>query len=396
MRDFKFNSLSAIIRSKKARRGMTIVMCVFASLVLLITTAGAAGTAAKAVNVIMDGEKYPLTTGHPYTENGTTMIPFRMISGKLGTQSNWNAAAKTLTLQRKENKIVLTVGSSFAKVNGQPVALGAMVVQKDGMTMIPLTVVSDLLSAEVEVDEFTQSVHIHMPGKDLGELDYFGRKIRTTILPKNYKNYPYILEDIPNEMYEMKNSITFYDPKYAMTGSLMYSSKKITSEDMAKIINRMKIGYDLRLNVDYKTIDPASYAKESFKYENQAISYREQNIKEYAEWVKKNKIQIEGSIDPEPSMVYDSGFGWFVRSKFRFRINNYTEYKELLNDTYLKLADIRLSGKLKKGVWYEGYADIAISSNYYDGAGYDGAYGETKNLDGLSSLFENTTLHEVK
>lgn len=92
--------------------------------------------------------------------------------------------------------------------------------------MIPLTVVSDLLSAEVEVDEFTQSVHIHMPGKDLGELDYFGRKIRTTILPKNYKNYPYILEDIPNEMYEMKNSITFYDPKYAMTGSLMYSSKR--------------------------------------------------------------------------------------------------------------------------------------------------------------------------
>ncbi len=281
-------------------------------------------------------------------------------------------------------------------MNGQPVALGAMVVQKNGMTMIPLTVVSDLLSAEVEVDEFTQSVHIHTPGKDLGELDYVGRKIRTTNLPKNYKDYPYILEDIRNEMYEMKNSITFYDPKDAMTGSLMYSNKKITSEDMAKIINRMKIGYDLRLNVDYKTIDPASYAKESFKYENQAISYREQNIKEYAEWVKKNKIQIEGSIDPEPSMVYDSGFGWFVRSKFRFRINNYTEYKELLNDTYLKLADIRLSGKLKKGVWYEGYADIAISSNYYDGAGYDGAYGETKNLDGLSSLFENTTLHEMK
>ncbi|WP_312150954.1 copper amine oxidase N-terminal domain-containing protein [Paenibacillus sp. FSL R10-2796] len=389
MRNFKFNSLSAIIRSKKARRGMTIVICVFASLVLLITTAGAAGTAAKAVNVIMDGIKYPLTKGHPYSENGTTMIPFRMISGKLGTQANWNAANKTLTLQQKENKIVLTVGSSFAKVNGQPVALGAMVVQKDGMTMIPLTVVSDLLSAEVEVDEFSQSVHIHTPGKDLGELDYFGRKIRTTNLPKNYKDYPYILEDIPNEMYEMRHTINYYAGD-AKTGAQMFITK-VTSEDMAKIIKRMKIGYDLRLNVDYKTIDPASYAKEVFNLENQSVSIRENEIKEYAEWVKKNKIQIEGAIDPEPSVLYYPGTGDYrIRSKFRFKINNFIEYRDILLDEYF-IAHFRRSGELKKGVWYEGYADISVSTNYYNGTP-----GETKNLDSLSSLFENATLHEMK
>jgi len=368
---------------------MTIVICVFASLVLLITTAGAAGTAAKAVNVIMDGIKYPLTKGHPYSENGTTMIPFRMISGKLGTQANWNAANKTLTLQQKENKIVLTVGSSFAKVNGQPVALGAMVVQKDGMTMIPLTVVSDLLSAEVEVDEFSQSVHIHTPGKDLGELDYFGRKIRTTNLPKNYKDYPYILEDIPNEMYEMRHTINYYAGD-AKTGAQMFITK-VTSEDMAKIIKRMKIGYDLRLNVDYKTIDPASYAKEVFNLENQSVSIRENEIKEYAEWVKKNKIQIEGAIDPEPSVLYYPGTGDYrIRSKFRFKINNFIEYRDILLDEYF-IAHFRRSGELKKGVWYEGYADISVSTNYYNGTP-----GETKNLDSLSSLFENATLHEMK
>ncbi|AWV32715.1 copper amine oxidase N-terminal domain-containing protein [Paenibacillus odorifer] len=391
MRNFKFNSLSAIIRSKKARRGMTIVICVFASLVLLITTAGAAGTAAKAVNVIIDGIKYPLTKGHPYSENGTTMIPFRMISGKFGTQANWNAANQTLTLQQKENKIVLTVGSSFAKVNGQPVALGAMVVQKDGMTMIPLTVVSNLLSAEVEVDEFSQSVHIHTPGKDLGELDYFGRKIRTTNLPKNYKDYPYILEDIPNEMYEMRHTIN-YSAGDAETGAQVFSKKELTSEDMAKIIKRMKIGFDLRLNVDYKTINPASYAKESFKYENQSSSIREKEIEEYAEWVKKNKIQIEGAIDPESSVLYYPGTGDYrVRSMFRFRINSFTEYKDLFNDVYFKLAEFRLHEKLKKGVWYEGYADLSISTNYYNPI-----VGEHFNIDALSSLFENTTLHEVK
>lgn len=74
------------------------------------------------------------------------------------------------------------------------------------------------------------------------------------------------------------------------------AKKELTSEDMAKIIKRMKIGFDLRLNVDYKTINPASYAKESFKYENQSSSIREKEIEEYAEWVKKNKIQIEGAL----------------------------------------------------------------------------------------------------
>lgn len=119
---------------------------------------------------------------------------------------------------------------------------------------------------------------------------------------------------------------------------------------MAKIIKRMKIGFDLRLNVDYKTINPASYAKESFKYENQSSSIREKEIEEYAEWVKKNKIQIEGAIDPESSVLYYPGTGDYrVRSMFRFRINSFTEYKDLFNDVYFKLAEFRLHEKLKKG-----------------------------------------------
>lgn len=185
-------------------KSLIIGMSVMVSMALTMDTAGAEGTSSQAVSVIFDGIKSPLSAGYPYAENGITMIPFRIISGKLGTQSSWNAAAKVLTLKQKENSIILTVGSSYAKVNGVPTALGAKVVQKDGMTMIPLTVVSELLGAEVEVDELIQSVHIHTPGKELGKLDDFGRKIRTTNLPKNYKDYPYILEDIPNEMYEMK------------------------------------------------------------------------------------------------------------------------------------------------------------------------------------------------
>ncbi|WP_339255067.1 copper amine oxidase N-terminal domain-containing protein [Paenibacillus sp. FSL P2-0136] len=372
-------------------KSLIIGMSVIVSMALTMNTAGAEGTSSQAVSVIFDGIKSPLAAGYPYAENGITMLPFRIISGKLGTQSSWNAATKVLTLKQKENNIILTVGSSYAKVNGVPTALGAKVVQKDGMTMIPLTVVSDLLGAEVEVDDLIQSVHIHTPGKELGKLDDFGRKIRTTNLPKNYKDYPYILEDIPNEMYEMKNTIN-YIVKRADTGANLYAIKEVTSEGISKIIKRMNIGYDLRLNVDYKTINPASFAQEVFKYENQSVSIRENYIREYAEWVKKNRIQIEGSIDPEPSVMYYPGTGDYrIRSKFRFRINSFTEYKELMLDAYFSTTHYMNNERIKKGVWYEGYADIAVSTNYYNGDPFD-----HMTVGATSSLFENSIMYEVK
>lgn len=172
----------------------------------------------------------------------------------------------------------------------------------------------------------------------------------------------------------------------------MYATKEVTSEGIAKVINRMIIGYNLRLNVDYKTINPVEFAREVFKYENQSVSVRENYIREYAEWVKKNRIQIEGSLDPEPSVMYYPGTGDYrVRSKFRFRINSFTEYKDLMLDEYFSTTHYMNNERLKKGVWYEGYADISVSTNYYNGDPF-----EHIALDAFSSLFENSIKYEVK
>lgn len=108
--------------------------------------------------------------------------------------------------------------------------------------------------------------------------------------------------------------------------------------------------------------------------------------------MKKNRIQIEGSIDPEPSVIYAPGTGDFrVRSKFRFRINSFTEYKDLMLDEYFSTTHYKNNERLKKGVWYEGYADIAVSTNYYNGDPFN-----HMTVDALSSLFENSIMYEVK
>ncbi|BFH60139.1 copper amine oxidase N-terminal domain-containing protein [Paenibacillus azoreducens] len=375
------NQLSKMNRFKWSR---TIVVF-FLLLLIPLAFSRQVNADSPVVTVVMDGIKEPLASGHPYLENGKIMIPFRIISGKLGIQSAWDAKTKTLMIQQNGKKIVLTVGSSTANIDGNPVNLGIKVTQKEGVTMIPLSLVSDHLSAEVKIDDATGVVSIRTPNKEIGKVDDFGRKIRTTNLPKNYKDYPYILEDIPNEVYEMKISKLMYYKPDAKTGAQLYKNNEVTTEDMVKIMDRMKKGFDLRLNVDYKTINPVAFANEAFKYENQSISSRVIRLKEYAQWVQKNKIQIEGTIDPEPSLIYDTGIRWYFRSKVRFRIINYTEYKDLLAD-FLFDNDSRF----KKGVWYEGYADISVSMNHNIGVG------EYMNIGSMTSLFDNSKFYEVK
>ncbi|MDQ0087493.1 hypothetical protein J2T12_000887 [Paenibacillus anaericanus] len=349
---------------------------------MLATGIFAAGSA---VSVVTDGEKFPFSSVVPYVENGTTMVPLRFVSEKLGAEMSWNNQTKAIGIQSGERNIVLTVGSTSATVNGEEVSIGTKVVQSNGVTMVPLRFVSELLSAEVKWDGETGTAFINTPGKEIGELDPFGRKIRTTNLPKNYKDYPYILEDIPNEMYEMQYPQSIKDKK--MVSSEIFKEQEFTTEDLKLIMGRAKEGFDLRLNVDYRTIDPDPWAKDLYQYMNKSLGeVRVVENKEYANWVKKNKIIIEGSIDPEPTMMYKSGFGgYYVRAKVRFKINNYTEYKNLIYDVFFSNA-----GKPKKGVWYVGYTDIWLSSNVY------GARGLYLNISSLASTFENYIMHEEK
>lgn len=215
--------------------------------------------------------------------------------------------------------------------------------------------------------------------------DAWGREIRTTNLPKNAKDYPYILKDIPNEMYEM--AYPHSRKGYSKVSAQIFKEKTFTDEDLTKIMKRVVAGYNLKLNVDYKTINTKTWGQELFKNENQAMgSARVYQNNQYAAWVKKNKIKIEGSITPEPSMLYRSGLGgWYVRAKVKFKIDSYNEYKDLFHDAYAS----RAKTKFAKGVWYEGYVDINIGTNN------SGDFGNTVGLAG-DSLFYNSIIRKAK
>ncbi|MRN52271.1 S-layer homology domain-containing protein [Paenibacillus monticola] len=190
--------------------------------------------------------------------------------------------------------------------------------------------------------------------------DQWGRVIRTTNLPKNAKNYPYILEKYPNEMYEM--GVPFHDA--IMPAQLyltnIYVQHKPTMDSWKQ---NAEDYYKLLLNVDYRTINE-SWATELFSHMNNWNRFQITEIKEYVAWVKKNKVVTEGTLEVEPSMVFSSSITgcYYMRTEFSFVIKDYSEYKDIFYDEKFNAHE-----KLQKGHLYYGFVDIGLSTTVQGG-----------------------------
>lgn len=145
-------------------------------------------------------------------------------------------------------------------------------------------------------------------------------------MPENYKEYPYIVDNIDKEVYEMPYIISakssFKNPKetYKLMGYLNGQTSNVMTRYFEKI-----------LNVDYTTITTEGFLK---SISNNVI-YRidEQDVEEYVEYVKKNKIKLEGSATPLLPIMYNTGVQYVVRTKITFKvISSDTEYNLLFGD----------------------------------------------------------------
>lgn len=101
--------------------------------------------------VVFDGTAYPLDGGEPYaveidpklypfqiplmdliTEEGGFTLPVEDLCRALVASYEWDEDSQTATCTYRDTTIVLTVGSSTALVDGEPVDLGEPVVLQDG------------------------------------------------------------------------------------------------------------------------------------------------------------------------------------------------------------------------------------------------------------------------
>ncbi len=394
-----------IFPKKPRKERMEVRKWAIASLVsailfgLMPGMSGAAATAPSFVSVVLDGQKIWFPDAQAFVdENNRTLVPVRFVAEKMNAKVGWEPETMSVPIERGDRRILLTIGANKALVNDQEVTFDTQAIMSGGRTFVPLRFVSEVLGAEVKWDEATSTVYITTKEDPQAKYDPWGRLIRTTDLPKNAKDYPYILADVPNEMYEMKYPFSHPDVKERTVSADMYANwPEFKKENIDIWMGRLKAFGALWLNVDYRTID-YTWAEKLAEVQSDGNVGKLKAAQKYVDWVKENEIAIEGYLDPEPSMIYQDGFGGFnVRSKFRIKFNHFKQHKTLVYDTWFP-GDMKLENDMwvpndtpfEKGVWYEGYSDIVMDTNV------GGDWGTTLKVSPGASLFFNSIIRKVE
>ena len=111
------------------------------------------------ISVLLDGTPM-LFDVSPQIINGRTMVPLRAIFEALGAEVEWDGAAQMATATRGDTVVVLPIGSTSPRVNGQVVTIDQPGVIVGGRTLVPLRFVAESFGVGVNWDGATRTVTI--------------------------------------------------------------------------------------------------------------------------------------------------------------------------------------------------------------------------------------------
>jgi len=113
------------------------------------------------VTVIVKGKPVPFDVAPFIDHNYRVLVPLRAIAEELGATVKWDNLDKRVTLTAGEKKVVLTVDSYSAFLNGEEKIMDTTPVIKDGRTMVPVRFISEFLGARVGWDSSSLRVTVY-------------------------------------------------------------------------------------------------------------------------------------------------------------------------------------------------------------------------------------------
>lgn len=159
---------SDAFHAKEARaiyEGVLAYYGISPSQVDLGSTAGAlrpAGSAA--VDLTINGKPFTVGSGEPLpyfdTRSDRTMVPARFLSETLGAKVTWFADRRQVEIVKNGRRIVLTIGSRVATLDGQSILLDTPAVLFRGRTFVPVRFLAEAFGAEVAWNQAQQRVLI--------------------------------------------------------------------------------------------------------------------------------------------------------------------------------------------------------------------------------------------
>ena len=150
-------------------------------------------------------------------------------------------------------------------------------------------------------------------------------------LPSNYEEYPYVVNNISKDTYEQEFKVQ-YTPNFK-TPKEVYKTMGYLYNQTDYLLTAYFNGI---LNVDYNTITTKNFLEKISKEVVYEID--EKDVDEYVQYVKNNKIKLEGKATALLPIMYNTGENLVVRTKVTFKVlNSDTEYNLLFGDENKKV-----------------------------------------------------------
>lgn len=131
----------------------------FLLLICLISILPIKTFAEKSITVYINEKKISMKTS-PVISNGTTFVPLRDISENLGCTVSWDSSTATAKIKDKKSKKTIIIEKNSYTVNGKKNSLNPATINKNGVTLVPLRLVSEALDCTVDWDPYDSSVSI--------------------------------------------------------------------------------------------------------------------------------------------------------------------------------------------------------------------------------------------
>jgi hypothetical protein len=100
----------------------------------------------------------------PVTTVAQAYLPIRAISEATGGTTTFDDAARTITVRRGRDVLVLKLGEREATLNGKPVILARAPFTVRGRAMVPSSVIADAFGSSVRYDARQAKVDVRTPG----------------------------------------------------------------------------------------------------------------------------------------------------------------------------------------------------------------------------------------
>ena len=153
-------------------------LCLALALTLVLGTAVTA-SAASPITLEIDGKTVASAVA-PVVDNGTTLVPLRVVTETLGADVKWDAAKKQAIIKTAGFNMVFTINSKTYMVNGSEKTLNVAPKLINGSTMVPMRALAESMGALVDYDAKANKAIVKYFSDMSGSIKVSGS---TTVLP---------------------------------------------------------------------------------------------------------------------------------------------------------------------------------------------------------------------